>query len=774
MKTQIAPIVKAFKWLFIISLAIAAAPSEMMAATITSGSSGDWNNTSTWLGGVVPGAGDDVIIADGHSVDVSDSRSAASVTVSTSSSAASLNIQAAGALTVSGNVSIVSDIPEGLVYIHLYGILNIQGNLSFNSLWYQDAFLRFFSGGHLILHGTIDNYEEGEIRASGIANSTITLAGSISMTLPVLSSDPQYRYFNLIVDKSSSATVTLGGSVTGTRIYGNITVREGRLSNGGFSVTGASGRTFSIEDGGTYIMTGTTDLPATFTHNFQSGSTVVYSSNSAQTVNNPNAGTFHNIQLEGSGTKTMGANISLNGNLSILAGTLDASASNYNIDIKGNWNNVNGTFNARNATVTFSGTGSQNIATNNNNFYNVTFANSASGNAAIALNSDVTVSNHCTMADGIISTGSNMLIISNMSASSISDFSSACYVNGTLRRYIDENTATYTFPVGSVNYQRADIKNNTMTGVTYIDARFGPLLNHADEDLIAADGDMNYLSVSPTGMWTIEPSSNPGSGSYDIYGYIAGMSGMLDNQFAILKRPTGSTSGADWSNGGGTINAVNGDGRLVAHGYSLRKGLTQFSEFAMGREQSSSSLPITLVDFSARLNVLKRVDVRWTTAAEINNDFFTVERSHNGINFEQLAVVFGAGNSSKTTNYHTVDHNPLIGISYYRLKQTDYDGTFTYSPIVTINNNNSFSPMSVNVFPNPVSVGGNISVSGTGSLNRTKVQVYDNISGRLVYEAQLDEENYSIPIDRNYFSAGMYLIKITDDTRLHIRKFIVQ
>src|SRR5690606_13807864 len=147
-----------------------------------------------------------------------------------------------------------------------------------------------------------------------------------------------------------------------------------------------------------------------------------------------------------------------------------------------------------------------------------------------------------------ISTGSNMLIISNMSASSISDFSSACYVNGTLRRYIDENTATYAFPVGSVNYQRTDIKNNTMTGITYIDARFGPLLNHADEDLIAADGDMNYLSVSPTGMRTIEPSSNPGSGSYDIYGYIAGMTGMLDNQFAILKRPTGSPSGADWSN----------------------------------------------------------------------------------------------------------------------------------------------------------------------------------------------------------------------------------
>ena len=72
----------------------------------------------------------------------------------------------------------------------------------------------------------------------------------------------------------------------------------------------------------------------------------------------------------------------------------------------------------------------------------------------------------------------------------------------------------------------------------------------------------------------------------------------------------------------------------------------------------------------------------WSTASEINNDFFTVEKSIDGHIFESIRQVAGAGFSTTVKNYSIYDRNPVSGISYYRLKQTDYDCNFEYSKVV--------------------------------------------------------------------------------------------
>src|SRR6185369_6247111 len=130
----------------------------------------------------------------------------------------------------------------------------------------------------------------------------------------------------------------------------------------------------------------------------------------------------------------------------------------------------------------------------------------------------------------------------------------------------------------------------------------------------------------------------------------------------------------------------------------------------------------------------------WTTAAEVNNDFFTVERSVDGINYETIAVVDGAGNSTVMLNYGTVDKNPYEGISYYRLMQTDYDGASSYSQTVIINN--SFATTAdVMVYPNPVTDHVLISVSraikNSGNINFV---LYD-ISGKQIMNVRLSELN---------------------------------
>ncbi len=102
----------------------------------------------------------------------------------------------------------------------------------------------------------------------------------------------------------------------------------------------------------------------------------------------------------------------------------------------------------------------------------------------------------------------------------------------------------------------------------------------------------------------------------------------------------------------------------------------------------SNPLPIELIRFAGNC-ADGQVEVTWTTASETNNDFFTVQRSIDGVTFEDVVIVDGAGNSSSIINYSAVDYNPYGGTSYYRLKQTDFDGASKYSDVVAVSCGNA-------------------------------------------------------------------------------------
>lgn len=103
-------------------------------------------------------------------------------------------------------------------------------------------------------------------------------------------------------------------------------------------------------------------------------------------------------------------------------------------------------------------------------------------------------------------------------------------------------------------------------------------------------------------------------------------------------------------------------------------------------------LPIELLTFSGEMDGASRhVNLYWTTKSETDNDYFTIERSIDGTTWEELIQIPGAGNSSITLDYTALDQNPYLGYNYYRLKQTDYNGVYTYSdPILILNNNLEF------------------------------------------------------------------------------------
>lgn len=112
-------------------------------------------------------------------------------------------------------------------------------------------------------------------------------------------------------------------------------------------------------------------------------------------------------------------------------------------------------------------------------------------------------------------------------------------------------------------------------------------------------------------------------------------------------------------------------------------------------------LPIELLYFYATPEETQ-VELEWATASEINNDYFTVQRSADGVEWQEIEKILGAGTSTEPLTYYTSDPAPLPGTSYYRLKQTDYDGQTSFSDIATVSRaGNAYAQL--DVYPNPTS-----------------------------------------------------------------------
>jgi hypothetical protein len=180
-------------------------------------------------------------------------------------------------------------------------------------------------------------------------------------------------------------------------------------------------------------------------------------------------------------------------------------------------------------------------------------------------------------------------------------------------------------------------------------------------------------------------------------------------------------------------------------------------------QYSSAILPVKLIDFTA-LNGDEGNVITWTTAAEINNDYFTLERSFDGVTFTPIHYIKGAGNSSTILSYDYIDRDNKTGIVYYRLKQNDYDGAFTYSKIVAIENQKTAAKSFV-IYPNP-SDGSKVSFVFTDPKNILLLEIYDAL-GQIVFSGAL---NSSVIEFTEPLATGIYFIRINQ----HIQKLIVQ
>ncbi len=164
------------------------------------------------------------------------------------------------------------------------------------------------------------------------------------------------------------------------------------------------------------------------------------------------------------------------------------------------------------------------------------------------------------------------------------------------------------------------------------------------------------------------------------------------------------------------------------------------------------TLPVELLVFDAIPDESK-VNLIWATVSEINNDYFTVERSADIMNWESIIKVKGAGNSNSTLNYSAIDYQPLQGLSYYRLRQADYDGRYNYSDMVSVNFTSSDDY--ILIFPNPVT--DNLTIYFNS--NPEELLIID-IHGKIVRKFSLKEVENAITFSVKDFQEGTYFIAI--------------
>ena len=218
--------------------------------------------------------------------------------------------------------------------------------------------------------------------------------------------------------------------------------------------------------------------------------------------------------------------------------------------------------------------------------------------------------------------------------------------------------------------------------------------------------------------------------------------------------PGGGDGSANYLEIGGNIVWTDGDGP--------QSGPLTYTE--------TGPLPIKLISFEANVNG-NRIDIKWITASEINNDYFTIERSTDAQHWEAIITTKGAGNSNQTLTYFETDFYPLTGISYYRLKQTDFDGNYEYFNIVPV----KFIPdveTEISLYPNPVKQGDTISISGIETNKEVLIVIRDIQDKEFYSKTYIEIENnelIGISID-TAIPQGIYIIVATSENSIYSKK----
>jgi len=392
-----------------------------------------------------------------------------------------------------------------------------------------------------------------------------------------------------------------------------------------------------------------------------------------------------------------------------------------------------GTLTAGQGLLKLTGSASQNLNFGGDDLYNLEINNSAGGvfTNASSVDKDVTFT-----LGNFTTTDANLLTFNT--GAGATGANDASHVDGPVSKVFNL-ASPFTFPVGHGSSYNSIAYTPDGTGETTMKAKF----NYSQPTDRTSLG-TGVCKVSNVEYWDFTRTSGSEDGAVTLeWDGESDVSDLSDLLVAYW-----DASASVWQDGAGTAS-----GNTIPSNGSM----TKFNRYTLGSSTCINTLPIELIEFDAVPNANEDVDVSWVTGSEINNDYFVIERSKGGANWIPLDSLPGAGDSYVELNYAYVDNTPHNGVSYYRLRQVDYDKNYSYSDVKMV----KFEGLEiVALFPNPSA--GNVNYIIKSSEEGTLIMnVYDAIGKKIQSKKIQITEGLNQVSNEINAAEGKYFISVT-------------
>jgi len=473
-----------------------------------------------------------------------------------------------------------------------------------------------------------------------------------------------------------------------------------------------------------------------------------------------------------SGTNAVTRSLTINSGASV---TVNSGGT---LSLSGDFTN-NGTFTDNSSVasgVSFVGTGAQTIAGSTANvFKNLTLNNSSGLNPAISVTTNnVTVSNNLVLTAGVTNLNGYTITLGTAAGSTGTlAYTAGRFYGGNIERWFPTTTAIVIpalaglFPIGtSLDYRP----------IYFGTAGFSP---GGGTIKVRHTGSPGATAVAPTfidnggtvairsnSFWTVTTANGIGTGTHAIRTEGTGFGTVGNVNDLRITRVNTIFPGSDGAHAGSLTNPqVNRTGLTTAN---------LSNNFYWGSINAvQTPLPVSLLFLNGQ-SANNRIELSWSTASELNNDFFTVERLNEDDTFDQIAFQKGSGTVNEARSYQAYDFSPQAGKNYYRLKQTDFDGQFSYSKIIMVDFTETGN--AVNIYPNPVNQESlTIEIKQLTSGQQVPLQIRSMLGVRTFSASYTADSTgriqVNIPVDQ--WSQGLYLVQIGTEKGIQ-RKIIVE
>ena len=547
---------------------------------------------------------------------------------------------------------------------------------------------------------------------------------------------PALNYYNLAIGATGIKSLVGNASVTGS-----LQLNYGTLKLNGHTLT-YSGNDLQLFNG---------NMDASINN-----SKLKFSNALAVTI--PSGvfdGSVYNLEVNGSADVICDNTFTISNNLNLLSSNFVIS-DGWDVTVQGSISKSSGsaisTGVSQSGKIIFEGN-SIDIGTTDNLMFN------RAGDGDIIVLGNITVNKQLDLIKGVVSLGTNSLTLNgNLGIVADGTFIRTSSTGQFIRKTASTGTE-YLFPVGQTYY--SPIKVSFTGGVNSNSTLSSRIVSG-----LHPNADPNVTNYARTNYFWEMHSSNMTNPNYTVTlkyddNSIINAGGETESDL----RPAKYNSSTGWLSSdqcticySGTVmgtSSINTNTNEI-----VWTGVTGFSDFAGFGQGSGSPLPVVLTDFSANCEE-EGVIINWSTASEFNSSHFNIEKSNDGLNWDEMAQVASVGNSNQLINYSYVDRNETNGINYYRLIQVDIDGTQKqYAPILANCQNESTKTWMS--YPNPSQNGFQV-VCQQADLNGIAVLYIMDASGKTIEKREIEvKDGINMYMLNDDFKPGIYFIKISN------------